>query len=104
MRIYFYIKKAKIEKIKINTTLGENETKVFVTVTYCEEGGIYRAEVYKKYRRLGDAIRFIQSLDREDLYDIDGDYYEANEEDEERVLWYVTFDRSKIDDEEDTTI
>lgn len=94
MKINFQIQKAKIEKIKINTTLNENETKVFITVCYCEDGGLYRAEVYKKYRRLEDAIRFIQSLDREELYDIDGDYYEA-EEDEDRVLWYVTFDKSR---------
>lgn len=94
MKINFQIQKAKIEKIKINTTLNENETKVFITVCYCEDGGIYRVEVYKKYRRLEDAIRFIQSLDREELYDIDGDYYEA-EENIDRLLWYVTFDKSR---------
>ncbi len=94
MKINFQIQKAKIEKIKINTTLSECETKVFITVSYYEDGGIHYAEVYKKYRRLEDAIRFIQSLDEEELYDIDGDYYEA-EEDEDRLLWYITFDKSR---------
>ncbi len=94
MRINFLIQKAKIEKIKVNTTLNEKETEVFVTVTYCEDGEDYSVEVYKKYRTLHDAIRFIQDLDKEELYDIDGDYYEA-EGDEERILWYVTFDESR---------
>lgn len=98
MKIFFWIQEAKIEEIKIKTTLRENETKVFITVTYndSETGEPRKAEVYKKYKELEDAVRFIQCLNKEQLYDIEGDYYEAQyEEDGKSVLWYITFDKTR---------
>lgn len=103
MRINFYIRKAKIKKIKINIdeTVDEYNAEVFITVGCCEDDQFYNVEVYKKYFRKEDAIRFLQSLNKENLYDIEGDYCEANEN-EERVLWWITFDKSRTD--EDATV